>query len=81
MKEVKRSTDTVESLQNDIASNQEKIRQLKRANSEFKLKDCYELVMSDKRADIKQVIDACYDYIAQHRALLKTKQGITGYDE
>lgn len=61
----------VESLEKEVAVNQEKIRQLKRANSEYDLMEAVELIHSEKKSDQKKLLDACYNYIAQHRALFK----------
>lgn len=70
----KKSTDTVEELERQRTIAGEKIRQLKRTESENELTDAVHEVLDTFQTDkknLKRVLDACYNYIAQHRALFR----------
>lgn len=81
VKETKRDTETVEGLKKEIAQKQEKIRRMKRIDSEVNLQTIHDKITSDEIEDIREVVKACYDYIAQHRALLKIKDNFVELDE
>lgn len=66
--------ETVESLQEQIKENAEKIRSMKRADSELNLQMAVQKINSEKEADQREILRACYSYIAQHRLLLKKKK-------
>lgn len=70
----KKSTDTIEGLERQKTVAEEKIRMLKRAESEIELAESVHEVLDafeTDRESQKRVLDACYDYVAQHRALFK----------
>jgi hypothetical protein len=69
MVEKKKSLETVEELQKQITENAEKIRQMKRADSELNLQMAVQKINSEEEKDQREILRACYSYIAQHRAL------------
>lgn len=80
-RETKRDTDSIDALKKEIAQKQEKIRRMKRTDSEINLQLVADKITSDNIDDIKEVMKACYDYIAQHRALTKQKDTFVELDE
>jgi len=71
VKESKKNLESVEALQKEILDKQQKIRTMKRADSEVRLQLAVEKMSSEEINDQKEILDACYDYIAQHRALFR----------
>lgn len=69
-REFVKKIETLEDLQNEVESRLEKIRQMKRSESEINLSMAVEK-MNTAEENIKEIMKACYDYIAQHRALIK----------
>ena len=74
MVEKKTKTETVETLQKQMEDNAQKIREMKRADSELNL----QLVVGEMGTDEekpREILTACYSYIAQHRILFKKNKG------
>lgn len=69
-KETTKKFETVEELQNEIEQNKNRVRELKRADSELRLQMAIKEIDGDMKAQ-RELLRACYDYIAQHRALFK----------
>lgn len=76
MTTIKKNLETVETLQQQIQENAEKIRKMKRADSELNL----QLVVGKMNTDEenpREILRACYSYIAQHRALFSKKKTVS----
>lgn len=69
MTTTKKSTESVETLEQEIEQKKNKVRQMKRADSEIRLVLAVKDMNNEDRKAQKEILDACYDYIAQHRAL------------
>lgn len=66
-------TESIESLQEQMKENQQKIRELKKIDSEINLSMLKDKFTSDDPEEIKLVLTACYGYIANHRLIVKSK--------
>lgn len=69
--------DQIDELKEQIADNAQKIRELKRQDSELNLKVAVNKVNSDEEKDVKEIMKACYDYIAQHRNMFPKSKFVT----
>lgn len=76
--------DTVEELQKAIEENKNRVREIKRADSELRLQMAVKNMNSEDVKEQVEILRACYDYIAQHRNLYgkasknKTPLPVTG---
>jgi pyruvate-formate lyase-activating enzyme len=71
MVERKKNLESVDSLSKEKREIEERIRIMKRADSEVDLEMAVKKMNSEDMNDQREILDACYDYIAQHRALFK----------
>lgn len=69
----KTNLENEDTLQQEIAEKQDKLRQMKRAGSELELQSAV-ADMNTTEENPKRILKACYNYIAQHRALHKKNQ-------
>lgn len=70
MKETRKGL-SVSELQEQIQENQNKIRELKRSDSEVNIQMRQEQWTSEEPKEVKENLTACYAYIAQHRLLVR----------
>lgn len=70
-KEKIKSLETISELEKQIEENRDKVRELKRAESCINLQIAVEKINSTEESDMREILRACYNFIAQHRALYK----------
>lgn len=69
--EKRTSLETVPELEKQILENKQKVRELKRSDSELNLQIAVDKMNSDKEEDMKEILRACYNFIAQHRTMYR----------
>lgn len=66
-----KKTITEESLEKEIADRKNNLALLKRENAKVRLEEAIINIRSEDKKEQRELLDACYNYIAQHRALFK----------
>lgn len=72
-----KSTDTIEELELQKEAIEEQLRQKKRLTAEIKLQEAVSK-MDTGEENIKEILQACYSYIATHRRIKGKPLPVTG---